>query len=135
MNRRALRLTFSLLGAGAAAACADATSPPVPAPTAFRLDLATPHTDDGALVIALRGPEISSLEAASPAYLVYSRSGTAQETRIIVLGDLKAGPLLTLRIAPGHQLAEYTATIEQVATRSDALRDQLSGYRLSLTVP
>jgi hypothetical protein len=135
LNRTVLRLALGLLGAGAVAACADATSSPVSAPTALRLDLQTPQSDDGALIIALRGPEISSIEAASPAYLVYSRSGTAQETRVIILGDLKAGPVLTLHIAPGHELAEYSATIVQVATRGDALRDQLSGYRLTVTAP
>jgi hypothetical protein len=135
LNRSALRLVFTLFGACAAAACADATSSPVRTPTALRLDLQTPQSDDGALVIALHGPDISSMEAASPAYLVYSRSGTAQETRVIVLGDLKAGPLLTLHIAPGHQLAEYSATIEQVAARNDTLRDQLFGYWLTVSVP
>lgn len=118
-----------------AAACSDGTIAPSPSPTELRLDLQTPHSDDGAVVIAVHGPDVSNMGPASPAYLAYTRSSALQETRVIVVGDLKAGPLLTLRIAPGHQLSDYSATIQQVATRTDALRGDLSGYGLTVTVP
>jgi len=135
LNARGRRLALTLLGAATAAACSDNTIFPPRSATVVRLDLVTPQTDDGALVIALQGPEVSNLAPASPGYLTYSRDHGPREARIIVVGDLKAGPVLTLNIAPGHQLAEYTATIQQVATRSDALRDDLTGYCLTVTAP
>ena len=134
--RTRLLSLFALLGM--ASACGEgATTPPVPSsPTALRIDLETPHTDDGAVVVTLRGPDVSNLQAASPAYLAYSRvdSGTS-EVRLIVVGDLKGGALATVSIAPGHQLSDYSATIQQVAARSDSLRADLSGYHMSITVP
>lgn len=123
---------------GVASACGEgATPPPVPSsPTALRLDLETPNSDDGAVVLTLRGPDVSNLEAASPAYLAYSRSDSgAREIRLIIVGDLKGGALVTASVAPGHQLSDYSVTIDQVAARSDTLRADLSGYRVSVTVP
>jgi hypothetical protein len=102
----------------------------------LRIDLATPHTDDGAVVVTLRGPDVSNLQPASPAYLAYSRAVSgASEVRLIVVGDLKGGALATVSIAPGHQLSDYSAVIQQVAARSDTLRTDLSGYQVSVTVP
>jgi len=123
---------------GIASACGEgATTPLVPSsPTALRIDLETPHTDDGAVVVTLRGPDVSNLQPASPAYLAYSRADSgAREVRLIVVGDLKGGALATVSIAPGHQLSDYSATIQQVAARSDSLRADLSGYHMSITVP
>lgn len=135
MSGQILRVALTLVALGAAAACADGTIAPSPSPTVLRLDLQTAHADDGAIVIAVHGPDVSSMAPASPGYLSYTRSSAPQETRVIVVGDLKAGPLLTLRIAPGHQLSDYSATIQQVATRTDVLRGDLSGYRVTVTVP
>lgn len=135
-----LRTTFFALGAVlcAATACGEgATPPPVPAsPTALRIDLQTPYTDDGAVVVTVRGPDLSNLQSASSAYLAYSRSDSAtREVRLIVVGDLKGGALATAAITPGHQLSDYSATIQQVAARNDSLRDDLSGYHVSVTIP
>jgi len=132
------RLVAVALLLGVASACGEgATPPPVPAsPTALRLDLETPHSDDGALVLTLRGPDVSNLQAASPAYLTYTRSDSgAREVRLIIVGDLKGGAVATASVAPGHQLSDYSVTIDQVAARSDTLRTDLSGYRVSVTVP
>jgi hypothetical protein len=119
-------------------ACGEGTTPP-PAPistTALRLDLETPHSDDGAVVLTLRGPDVSNLQAASPAYLAYSRSDSgARAVRLIIVGDLKGGGLGTVSVGPGHQLSDYSVTIDQVAARNDTLRADLSGYRVSVTMP
>lgn len=123
---------------GVAGACGEgATPPPVPiSPTALRVDLETPHSDDGAVVLTLRGPGVSNLQAASPAYLAYSRADSgAREVRLILVGDLKGGALATVSVEPGHQLSDYSVSIDQVAARSDTLRADLSGYRVSVTVP
>jgi hypothetical protein len=125
------------IGIGAATACSDSTVMPTPAPTptALRIDLRTPNVDDGAVVVTVRGPELSDLQPASAGYLAYHRGATPDEMRVIVIGDVKGGPLASLTIAPGHQVSEYSATIQQVATRTDALREDLSGYELTVTAP
>jgi hypothetical protein len=132
--KRALLLLALPLGASA---CGESTAPPPPtppaSPTALRVDLQTPNPDDGAIVITLRGPGMSDIGAASSGYLTYTRATAGEETRVIVVGDLKAGALVTLAIAPGHQLSDYTALIQQVAARSDLLRADLSGYEVSVS--
>ena len=55
--------------------------------------------------------------------------------RVIVIGDLKGGPLVTLSIGPGHPLSDYSVTIDQVAARTDTLRTDLSGYQVNVTAP
>ena len=123
---------------GVTSACGEgATPPPLPSsPGALRLDLDTPHSDDGAVVVTLHGPDISHPQAASPAYLAYSRSDSgAHQIRLIIVGDLKGGALGTVSVGPGHQLSDYSVTIDQVAARNDTLRADLSGYRVRVTVP
>lgn len=122
-----------LLAVAAVAACNDAGTAPLASPTSLQVTLSTARSDDGAVIITLRGPDVSELQPATPAYLAYTRSAGTQDARIIVVGNLTAGPLLTLTVGPGHKLSDYSATIEQVATRADALRDDISGYVLTVT--
>jgi hypothetical protein len=120
----------------AAVGCGETSPLPAPpTPTALRLELQTPRSDDGALVLTVRGPQLSSLLAASPAYLLYSRPTAADQVRIVVIGDLKGGSLVTMSMAPGHQLSEFSVTIDQIASRSDELRADLSGYQVNITAP
>ena len=120
----------------AAGACEHPESPPVQPPlSALQLDLQTSSVDDGAVVLTVQGPDVSKLQPASQAYLTYSRLTGTSTLRVIVIGDLKAGPLATLAIGPGHQLSDYAVTVDQVAARTDGLREDLSGYRISLTIP
>jgi hypothetical protein len=136
LKHRVIHASLTLLAAaGLSAACSESTITPPPTPTALRIDLETPNADDGALVLTVRGPGISTVQAASAGYLTYTRDSGPEETRVIVVGDLKAGAVLTLQIASGHHLQDYRATIQQVATRSDGLRDDVSAYRATVTLP
>jgi tRNA threonylcarbamoyladenosine modification (KEOPS) complex Pcc1 subunit len=126
------RVAIIGLSVAAVTACTDrAIAPPV-SPTALQVALDSPQSDDGAVVITLHGPDVSDLQSASATYLTYIRASRAGETRVIVAGDLIAGPLLTFTVGAGHRLGEYSATIEQVATRADALREDLSGYGVTI---
>jgi hypothetical protein len=119
----------------AAGACGLTETPPaIPPLSAVELNLQTPRTDDGAVVLTLRGPDVSNLQAASRGYLMYSWPTAPDEMRIIVVGDLKAGPLATLSVGSGHQLSEYSVIVDQVAARTDSLRADHSGYGVSVTV-
>jgi len=132
LTRRWLALAVAC---GVATACGDTTVMPDPTPTALRVDLQTPHVDDGAIVIMLAGPDVSNLQSVAPGQLLYVRESAPGERQVIVIGDLKAGALFTFSIAPEHHRSEYTAVIRQVALRTDLLRDDLSGYRLAVTIP
>jgi hypothetical protein len=126
------RAALILLSVAAIAACSDnAIAPPV-SPLALQVALASPQSDDGAIVITLHGPDVSDVRAVSGAYLAFTRAAAVAETRVIVVGDVIAGPVLTFTAGAGHRLAEYSATIEQVATRADALRGDVSGYGVTI---
>ena len=111
--------------------------PPVPPPpplvTEATVSLSTPHDDDGAIVLSVRGPDLTTFKAASPSYVLYSRVASAQEARLIVIGDIGAGPLLTIQLATAHELSAYAVSVETVAMRSDSLRADLTGYDARLT--
>ena len=96
------------------------------------MSLATPNADDGALRLTLHGPALSTLQVSSSSNLFYTRMASDSEARVILIGNLAAGPLLTFKIASGQPLTAYGATLEQVASRSDSLRVSLSGYALTI---
>jgi hypothetical protein len=140
-----IRLALMTLTLAAAAACGDkATSPnppgppapppqpPPPPPGSAVVTLATPNSDDGAVVVKLTGPGLSTFETASSGYIFYSRLAAEQEARVIVVGNVTAGPLFTFKVATGSAVSAYTATIEQVANRTDALRASTASYTLTI---
>ena len=69
----------------------------------------------------------------SSSNLFYSRAVSDSEARVILVGNLAAGPLFTFKVGAGKQLSAYSATVAQVATRSDSLRSNTSSYKLGIT--
>ena len=133
MNIR--RAALTLFVGSAVISCSEGSiAAPPTAPTAALVSLVTPNTDDGALVVTLRGPDISDIQAVSSAHVLYSRhDATGHEARVVVVGDINGGPLVRITLGGGHSLSEYSASIEQVAMRNDSLRVTTAGYQLSLT--
>jgi hypothetical protein len=95
--------------------------------------LTTPNSDDGAVIVRLNGPGISNVVSSSDANLVYTKPNGEQEARVILVGNLSAGALFTFRMPSGAQPSGYTATVEQVASRTDALRSATTGYQLTVS--
>jgi hypothetical protein len=128
------RAVLCLLGLGLGLGCSDnAAAPQTPeAPSGAVVSLITPNADDGAIVVTLKGPNVTTFEAGSSTYVLYSRIVSPQEARIIVVGNVAAGPLFTVKLGAGQQLSTYSAAVDQVAARSDTLRTSLSGYQLTL---
>jgi hypothetical protein len=85
------------------------------------------------VVLKLQGPGISTLQSASSGYLFYSRLASDTDARVITLGNVTGGPLLTFKLAPGSAASAYTATLVQVASRGDVLRSSTTGYALTVT--
>ena len=139
MTRTRFFLTAMLTAA--AVGCADKATapanpppspPPPPPPGSAIVSLVTPNNDDGAVTVTLRGPGFSNLATASSGYLFYSRLASDTVARVIVLGNVSAGPIFTFKVASGAALPAYTVSIEQVANRVDAMRS-LTGYALTVT--
>lgn len=132
-------LLFAATAVAAAIGCADHATqpnppapPPPPPPGSAVVALATPNSDDGAVVLTLTGPGLTTMQSSLSTNLLYSRVASDSEVRVILVGNLTAGPLFTFKVADGKQLSAYSATVGQVATRGDVLQANTSGYKLSI---
>lgn len=122
-----LGLSLGLLGAGLA--CGDnAIAPKVGSVT---VSLTTPNPDDGAVLLALFGPGFTNIQPASASYRLYSLTASPTEVRILVVGDLSAGALLTLDIGDPAKIGEYHGTVIQAASRSDVVHTVSTDYDLT----
>jgi hypothetical protein len=89
---------------------------------------------DGAVLITVRGPGLSTAAAANSAYAVFSRLVSPNELNVIVVGaSLAPGELFTVPIGAINRLSAYSVRIEQVASQDDSLRSDLSQYQASLS--
>lgn len=107
--------------------------PPPPPPGNAVVALTTPNITDGAIIVTLQGPDLSTVQASNAAFTMFSRLVSAQEARVTIVGDLTAAPLFTFKLGAGQLPSAYTATVQQVANRSDLLRASTNGYQLTIT--
>ena len=137
MNRtRTRRLMLGIAASGALAWGCDKTPPAGPAMAGTAVvSLSTPSENDGGLLVTLRGPGFTAVNATVSDYLVYWRLAGPEDARVLVLGDLQPGPVFSVELKAANRLDEYSASIEQVATRVDTLRSSVSGYQLRFSAP
>ena len=132
------RIALIVLAAALGLTCKDeGTAPSTPnapdAPvTSLVVSLTTPQSDDGAILVTVRGPALATIQSASPDYLVFSNAVSANEARVIVVGDLERGSVFTVALGGSARLSDYSASIGQVATRADVLRADVAGYRMTI---
>ena len=101
------------------------------APGSMTVSLTTPNTDDGAVLVALFGPGFTNIRPASASYRVYSLTASPTEIRILVVGDLSTGALLSLDIDDPARIAEYHGTVIQAASRDDIVHTVSTDYDLT----
>jgi hypothetical protein len=102
-------------------------------PGRLAVTLASPHMDDGAVLISLRGPKIGEVLAADPEYHLFAASGEEDgELRVAVLGRRVADLLVTFEVPDLRQVASYSATLISAADQSNALRGETDGYTLRI---
>jgi hypothetical protein len=107
------------------------TEPPTPG--IATVSLVTPNTDDGAVIVTLQGQGLGAVTSASASFAVFTRQVSSSEIRVLVAGNLSAAPLFSVAIGAINKLGSYTATVDEVANRSDQIRSSTSGYSLRLT--
>jgi hypothetical protein len=107
--------------------------PPPPLPSSAVVSLTTPNADDGAVIVMISGPNLATIQPADSHYVVYSRLASAQEARVIVIGNLVAGPLFTVRFGAPHLISAYSGAVQQVATRGDSILSSTVGYRVTVS--
>ena len=133
MTRKILAVV--ILGAivGGCGEHSPTTIPPPGTASSLVVSLTTPHTDDGGIVVTVKGPGLGTFAAGSSSYTLYSRVISAGEARVIIIGDVAAGPLFNVTLQTPQELSRYSASIDQVVQRSDSLRTDLTGYAAGVT--
>ena len=110
--------------------CNDGTGPVA---GSLKIELTTPNSGaDGAIVVFVTGP-VAPLSAAAPAGLRAFYDSLGITAKLAVTGTLSAGTILTIGVDDVNRVAEYTATVQQVAATGYQLRPSLAGYALAVT--
>jgi hypothetical protein len=105
--------------------------PPDPIPGWLRIRFDTQNTDDGGIMFSVTGGQVDSIRSAYSD--VFTSSGNPASRRVIVAGDLTSGGIIAEILVPDVQkVADYTATVEQVAARESFV--QRAPSSVSLTV-
>lgn len=101
-------------------------------PTAgtLKVNLVSPATDDGAVLVTVFGGPVDSVE--SVGYTVYSARGSADTVKLIVTGTLPSGAIARIHIPDGRQASRYGARLVQVAARSTYSQRDTASYGISL---
>lgn len=99
------------------------------------LSYQTPTTDDGAALIAITGPAISSITPGAGIQIAQRLRASDSKTILMVRGNLTAGGLATLSISGLDADKTFSATVDQVAARqsgSYAQRANLANYAVTI---
>jgi hypothetical protein len=110
------------------AACEDAVEPPLPQPGSALVALERAAPDDGGMSFTVTGPGIVNARAAGTGYTVYWRLVSSNELRVIVLGRMAAGPLITIDVADLNRLADFQTAVTEVTALSGAPRERSDSY-------
>lgn len=109
------------------------TQPPAAVPGILSISLATPNSDDRAILLTISGPGTPASIVAGPAgYRIESRV-TGTTARAAVFGNLDNGVLARFSVPDVALAATYAASVVEAAGPSNALRADLSKYVLSVT--
>jgi len=131
LNKRipvAMALAFGLM---ASIACSDDEAPTGPTAGTLSVTLTTPNMDDGAILFEVTGPDIVSVSVTVPEH--YTHVGVDGSTlTIVVVGDIESGLLVGFDVSDTRAVDSYSATVTQVADRSNELRGSLTGYDLTV---
>ena len=112
--------------------CGSDSPTEVPVPGRLTLELVTPRSDDGGVLLTVSGPGMSDVQVATSAYGAYHRLATASELRLAVIGRLSDGPIVTMAVPDIKKAGSYKATITEVANTSDVVAASLTGYSIKI---
>ena len=134
-RRRIFVWVIALLLAAAACSDSDPVQPPPepPIPGLIVVTLTTPAQDDGAALFTITGPGLSSVQTANANYNLAWRLASSSEIRILVVGDIASGPVVTMQVGDVRRIGEYTGVTIEVADRTGQLRSSVSDRIISFS--
>ncbi len=93
------------------------------------MQLSSPNDDDGAVLIAIYGGPVDSVE--SIGYPIYS-ARSADTLKLIVTGSLGSGPIARIHVPDNREVARYVTRIGQVAARRTYTPHDPAMYTITL---
>jgi hypothetical protein len=132
MLKRNAHVAMALvLGLMAGVACSDDETPAGPTAGTLSVTLTTPNADDGGILFRVIGPDIVSVTVTVPEY--YTHVGQNADTlTVVVVGNVETGLLVGFDVTDVGAVASYSATITEMADRSNELRSDFTGYDLTV---
>jgi hypothetical protein len=130
--RRAVLVAGAL--ALASSTCNDSpTGASQPVKGFLEISMTTPTNDDGGIMLVVSGGVVDSVRSSYPNVL--SRSESASSTRIIVGGNLTGGKIVEIWVPDTRKVADYSATVLEVAARGNFTQRATGGYTLTVARP
>ena len=99
--------------------------------------LVSPNTGDAAAVVTLTAPSgvtIADFEPGSQELAVFHRT-TGTTTRIAIFGPLTNGAVARFTVPNVRDVGQYAVQVMEVADESNALRESIAGYSVSVVRP
>jgi len=127
-----LRRVAMAASVGLLLACSGTTGPVA---GTLRVNLADPNNgQDGALLLVLSAPVVTTSVAVEAGLTLWGAPVTTANATLVLTGTVSTGTILTLQVDDINKVAQYSATLQQVASSSDySLRLPLAGYSLTVT--
>ncbi len=115
-------------------ACAGTTTTG-PVAGMLKVNLVDPGSQDGAVLLVLSAPAPPVSVAAGTGLTLWGGPVTTANATLVLTGTVSTGTILTLQVDDINKVAQYRATLQQVASAADrSLRPPpLTGYSLTVT--
>lgn len=108
-------------------ACGGSTGPTA---GALKVNLLSPYTDDGGVLLTISGGPIDSVEGL--AARLYTYRVDANSLRIIIAGELGTGAVALIRIPDTREASRYSAVVSQAAARPPYTQRDPALYTVTL---
>ena len=131
MKSRPALLAIALATLVATLTCGGPTEPRSGVVT---VSLTTANTGDGALLISVNGPGIDSITPAAGLQSFAGPAGIGSARKVLLIGDIKPGPIVNFRIPDRKAIADYSATVLEVARSDDLTQRSTTAYSLGVSV-
>jgi len=126
-----LRRVTVAASVGLLLACSGTTGPVA---GTLKVNLADPNNgQDGAVLLVLSAPVVPTSVAAGAGLTLWGAPVTAANATLVLTGTVSTGTILTLQVDDINKVAQYNATLQQVASSSDYTLRPLVGYSLTVT--
>jgi hypothetical protein len=109
-------ILLPLVAVAALATCGGDDENPTPGSLIVQVTSAT--SEDGAILFTIEGSKITNVRASRGSIQTVTVDNTHQ--KVLLLGSLDAGDLIEFDVPNPGKVANYTATVEQVAGRSNS---------------